>query len=87
MALELERQDIEHKSQWRDDWLEWICGFANAEGGELYVGVDDDGNPVKLNEKPKKLLEDIPNKIVQVLGIACAVDELGDPDHPTSASP
>ena len=28
-----EAQNIEWKSSWRDEYLAWICGFANAQGG------------------------------------------------------
>jgi hypothetical protein len=27
-----ESQNIEHKSSWRDEYLRWICGFANVNG-------------------------------------------------------
>ena len=30
-----ECQNIEYKSVWNDKYLEWICGFANAQGGVL----------------------------------------------------
>jgi len=26
-----EQQNIEYKSSWHDDYLKWICGFANAQ--------------------------------------------------------
>jgi hypothetical protein len=29
-------QNIEYKSVWKDEYLKWICGFANAQGGTLY---------------------------------------------------
>ena len=25
-----EQQNIEYKSVWKDEYLKWICGFANA---------------------------------------------------------
>ena len=28
-----EQQNIEYKQSWHDDYLKWICGFANAVGG------------------------------------------------------
>ena len=31
-----ENQHIEWKASWRDEYLKWICGFANAEGGVLH---------------------------------------------------
>ena len=41
-----ECQNIEFKETWSDDYLKWICGFANAQGGKLYIGVDDSENIV-----------------------------------------
>lgn len=63
-----ESQDVEFKKTWRDEYLQWVCGFANAQGGTLYIGIDDEGNLVGV-EKAKKLAEDIPNKIVSLMGI------------------
>lgn len=33
-----ENQNIEWKQSWRDEYLKWICGFANAQGGKIYIG-------------------------------------------------
>ena len=68
-----ESQNIEWKESWRDEYLKWICGFANAQGGKIYIGMNDDGEVVGV-EKSKKLLEDIPNKIVNALGIVADVN-------------
>lgn len=38
-----ENQNIEYKSTWRDEYLKWICGFANAHGGTIIIGKDDKG--------------------------------------------
>ena len=70
-----ESQVVEWKESWQDKYLEWICGYANAQGGTLYIGVDDNGKVLGLNEKTvKKLLEDIPNKITAAFGITCDVN-------------
>lgn len=61
------------KEIWKDDWLKWICGFANAQGGTLCIGIDDRGNPVGLADS-KKLLEDIPNKVRDALGFFVQVN-------------
>lgn len=37
----MESQSIEYKKIWRDEYLKWICAFANTEGGKLYIGIDD----------------------------------------------
>jgi ATP-dependent DNA helicase RecG len=68
-----ENQNIEYKSAWRDEYLRWICGFANANGGVLYIGKDDNGAVVDVTNA-KKLLEDLPNKITTVLGIVADVN-------------
>jgi ATP-dependent DNA helicase RecG len=38
-----ERQNIEWKRSWQDEYLKWICGFANAQGGSIFIGKEDDG--------------------------------------------
>jgi len=68
-----ENQNIEWKKNWKDEYLKWICGFANAQGGTLYIGKDDNGNIVGLTNAPK-LLKDIPNKIKNILGIIVDVN-------------
>jgi ATP-dependent DNA helicase RecG len=68
-----ENQNTEWKESWRDEYLKWICGFANAEGGVLDIGRNDKGVVVGLPDA-KKLLEDLPNKIRDVLGIMADVN-------------
>jgi ATP-dependent DNA helicase RecG len=63
-----EQQNIEYKEIWRDEYLKWICGFANAQGGKILIGIDDKGNLTGLPGY-KKLMEDIPNKVVSNLGL------------------
>jgi len=63
-----ESQVTEFKTAWRDEYLKVICAFANTDGGELIIGVDDRGNPVGVKNS-KKLLENLPNKFRDVLGI------------------
>jgi len=66
-----ENQNIEWKESWRDEYLKWICGFANATGGKIYIGMNDSGKVVGVADADK-LLEDIPNKVRDVLGIIVA---------------
>jgi ATP-dependent DNA helicase RecG len=68
-----ETQNIEYKTIWKDEYLKWICGFANAQGGTLYIGKDDYGNVVGVKDA-KKLLEELPNKITTILGIVAPVN-------------
>lgn len=70
-----ESHNIEYKETWRDEYLKWVCGFANAQGGKIYIGIDDKGNVVGIDNY-KKLLEDIPNKIISLLGLVADVNLL-----------
>ena len=74
-----ESQNIEYKESWRDEYLKWICGFANAHGGRIYIGVNDNKEVIGLPDA-KKLMEDIPNKIVNYLGIVEDVNLLAEGD-------
>ena len=49
-----EHQTIEWKESWQDEFLEWICGYANAYGGTLYIGKNDTGDVVGLSDKDRK---------------------------------
>ena len=69
-----ERQDTEYKESWRDEYLKWVCGFANAQGGTILIGVNDAGQVVGV-KNIRKLLEDIPNKIQAGLGIIADVNQ------------
>lgn len=70
-----ESQNIEYKESWRDEYLKWSCGFANAQGGTIYIGIDDVGNVVGV-KNTKKMMEDIPNKIQSGLGVVAEVNKL-----------
>lgn len=68
-----ESQNTEFKSSWRDEYLKWVCGFANANGGTIYIGKDDQGKIVDVQDA-KKLMEEIPNKVRDTLGILVDVN-------------
>ena len=72
-----ESQNIEWKESWRDEYLKWICGFANAQGGKIYIGTNDDGTVIGIQDS-KKLMEDIPNKVRDILGIIVDVNLLAE---------
>ncbi len=50
-----ESQNLEWKESWRDEYLKWICGFANAQGGKIIIGVNDEGRVVNLKKKAGKM--------------------------------
>jgi len=68
-----EQQNIEWKEVWKDEYLKWISGFANAQGGRLIIGMNNSGKVVGLKNH-EKLLEEIPNKVKDTLGILVDVN-------------
>ena len=70
---EQESQEVEWKWSWQDEYLKWLCGYANADGGTLYIGVNDDGYVVGI-EDSKRMLEGLPNKINDKLGIIASIN-------------
>ena len=68
-----ENQHIEFKQSWRDEYLQYICGFANAQGGTLYIGIDDKGEVCGI-KNAHTLLENLPNQINQTMGLLAQVD-------------
>ena len=77
--MESENQYVEWKESWRDEYIKWICGFANAQGGRIYIGIDDNQQVVGVADT-KRLMEDIPNKIVNYLDIVADVNLLHKED-------
>ncbi|MGS2762746.1 ATP-binding protein [Sinomicrobium sp. M5D2P9] len=72
-----ESQNTEYKLAWRDEYLKWICGFANANGGKLYIGIDDNGKVAGIDNH-RELLEQLPNKFRDVLGVFAEVNLLDE---------
>ena len=68
-----ESQHVEWKETWRDEFLRWICDFANAEGGALHIGRNARGVVVGV-PNAARLLEEIPNKVRDILGIMVQVN-------------
>ena len=75
-----EHQTVEWKESWHDEYLEWICGYANAQGGVLYIGMHDSGKIIGINNA-KELLKKIPDKITNTMGIIADVNLLHDGDN------
>lgn len=77
MIKTIEKQNVEYKVVWKDTYLKWICGFANAAGGKIFIGVNDNKDIIGV-DNVKKLSEDIPNKIRDTLGIIADVNILSE---------
>lgn len=63
-----ESQTVEFKESWRDEYLKTVCAFANTDGGTFYIGVNDKGEVIGV-DKVKKLMDDLPNKVMNSFGI------------------
>ena len=63
-----ENQNIEHKRIWKDEYLKWVSGFANAHGGKIYIGIDDDLTVIGVDDLHQQM-EDLPNKIINNTGV------------------
>ena len=68
LIMNNENQNTEYKRIWKDEYLKWVSGFANAQGRKIYIGIDDDMTVVGVNHL-KRQLEDIPNKIISNTGV------------------
>jgi len=69
----IEKQNIEWKESWRSEYFQWICAFANTEGGKLLIGVNDEGAVVGVDDY-EGLLVKLPNQIRDLLGVICKVN-------------
>ena len=43
-----ENERVEYKREYTDDIVKEVIAFANTNGGEIYVGINDDGTPFPL---------------------------------------
>ena len=68
-----ENQTVEYKESWHEKYLEWVCGYANAKGGTLYIGIEDGTKKPVGVKNANKLMEDIPNSIRNTMGIVADV--------------
>lgn len=52
-----ESENLEFKREYADDIKKIIVSFANTKGGELHIGVEDDGTPVGVNDVDEVMLK------------------------------
>lgn len=71
----VENQSIEFKENWKDEYLELIVGFANANGGTLFIGYNKNNNIIGLNNA-KKIQNTVLNSIKNHLNINVDVNIL-----------
>lgn len=46
-----ECQNVKYKRSRQDEYLKWICGFANAQGAVMYLGADNVINMSSTNSE------------------------------------
>lgn len=51
--MKLETENIEFKSQVTDDLYKEVIAFANTDGGIIYIGIDDNGNTIGIDNVDK----------------------------------
>jgi ATP-dependent DNA helicase RecG len=69
----IEDLNTEFKELWADKYLRNIAAFANTNGGTLYIGINDKGKVVGVDDV-QLLLKVLPDKIDSNLGIVPIVD-------------
>ncbi|MCL1982109.1 MAG: ATP-binding protein [Clostridiales bacterium] len=70
-----ERQTVEWKESWKNKYLKWICGYANAYGGTLVIGKNENGIVTGISN-PRKLLKRLSKKITKTTGITANISLL-----------
>lgn len=52
-----ENENVEFKREYVDDIKKIVISFANTNGGELYIGIEDDGTPVGVSNVDEIILK------------------------------
>ena len=52
--MNFETENIEFKAQFTEEIYKEVIAFANTDGGVIYVGIDDNGNAVGLDDVDKE---------------------------------
>ena len=50
LYMQYESERIEYKSQMIDDIYKEVIAFANTDGGVIYLGIDDKGNLIGIED-------------------------------------
>ncbi|OFY69994.1 MAG: hypothetical protein A2Y71_12080 [Bacteroidetes bacterium RBG_13_42_15] len=63
-----EDQNIEYKESWRDEYLKWICGFANVNGGKIVISDYQNLNDISRETATRDLKELIDRQLIKSSG-------------------
>ena len=61
MAL-YENETLEYKRQYTSDIKKEVVAFANTAGGTIYIGIDDDGTPMGV-QNPDAVVQQLANAL------------------------
>ncbi len=61
--MNIENQNTEFKEIWKDEYMKTLAAFANTVGGNLFVGKNNEGKDIGI-DNVQYLLENLPNKII-----------------------
>lgn len=53
----IENENIEFKQEYVTDIHKEVMGFVNAEGGTIYVGIQDDGTTIVVEDSDQVMLQ------------------------------
>lgn len=73
LSIVMERQKIEWKREWKDEFLKEIASFANTDGGVLKIGIDDDGNSIGVKD-PKDVMKKISDTVANKMALYPNID-------------
>lgn len=69
-SMQYENERIEYKSQMVHDIYREVIAFANTDGGVIYIGIDDKGNRIGIDDVDEACGGLCPSGCVQCAGIS-----------------
>lgn len=69
-SMQYENERIEYKSQMVHDIYREVIAFANTDGGVIYIGIDDKGNRIGIDDLDETYTRLCPSGCVQCAGIS-----------------
>ena len=62
-----ETENVEFKAQITDELSKEIIAFANTDGGVIYVGIDNDGNAIGIDDVDESIIVPRDGKLVALV--------------------
>lgn len=78
----LRAQNTSFRKKWRRDCLRILCGFANAKGGTLYIGMNENGTVTGLSPGDcRMILDSVPETVLRELRVRAAAEVMEEREH------